>query len=357
MKPAEQLLGAELVDQWVVKERLTRGPDATGGTFSVPYLVERASGGKTELGFCKALDLTSAVDIARINGVAVVDALRLLTDAYVFERDLVIHCADRRMSNVVRGVAAGEHLLTGPDVNPLLGSVPYIVFERADGDIRERLASSAFDDAWRLRVLHGAANGLRQLHQAGVFHQDIKPSNVMVVANAGKLGDLGRAARSDVIGAWDGQGIAGDRTYAPPELLYGEFQVDDRVRRLACDCFHLGSLAVFMYLGAGLTSLLEADLGPAFHWRVWPRDYRNVLPFVRGAFDRVLTDLESTVSNNLRADIVMIVRELADPDPLLRGNARAGNGYARYSLERYVSILDRVARRAEVALRSGSRRD
>ncbi len=317
------------------------------------YLVERVSAAGVEQGFCKALDFASVRDIAKNNSIPIVDALQLLTAAYTFERDLVLDCAGIRMRNIVRGIAAGEYFVDDPTVDALLSSVPYIIFERADGDVRSQLATGDFDDSWRLRVLHGASNGLRQLHQSGIFHQDLKPSNVMTVGRMSKLGDLGRASRLDRAGAWDGPTIAGDRTYAPPELLYGEYHLDDRVRRLATDLYHIGSLAFFLFGGSGLTALLLADLGPTFHWRTWPRDYRNVLPYMRGAFDRALVALEPSLPAGIRMDLSQLIRELADPDPLLRG--RAGIGTGRYSMERYVSVLDRIARRCEIALRLPTR--
>lgn len=220
----------ELNRKWRVTERLFRGPDATGGNFSIPYAVEGID--ETNLGyvgFLKALDLTVVGDMP----LPVADAFQLVTQAYVFERDLVLDCAARNMRNVVVGLDAGEVIVDQPGVNPILKSVPYIVFERADGDVRALMEQklSSFDAAWIFRVLHGTANGLRQLHQAGISHQDIKPSNVMSFGEVAKIGDLGRASVQGEAGLFDQGDFAGDRSYAPPEFLYGEINGDDRARR------------------------------------------------------------------------------------------------------------------------------
>jgi hypothetical protein len=118
------------------------------------------------------------------------------------------------------------------------------------------------------------------------------------------------------------------------------------------DAYHLGSLAVFLFSGAGLTAMLVAEMDEEFHWRTWPRDYRSALPYVRDAFDRVVESVLDRVPARSRATYAKLVRELADPDPVLRGNPARGSSAARFSMDRYVSLLDRLARSAESELRT-----
>jgi eukaryotic-like serine/threonine-protein kinase len=353
-KPAEVLSGLTLESGWIVAEAIPRPLDATGGTFSTSYRVERADGDISETAFLKALDFTMITQL----GMPIADALKLVTDAYVFERDLVLACSGQRMSNVVRALDAGEVEVEADAVAiqfSFLRSVPYIVFEIADGDVRRILSrpGHALDEAWAFRILHGVANGLRQLHQVGIAHQDLKPSNVMTFGPKAKVGDLGRAS-SESGGLFDNQPIAGDLTYASPELLYGELHSDDKVRRRAVDTYHLASMGTFLVAGIGLTPLIEAELEPAFHWRSWPRDYRNALPYVREAFDRALLLVADQIGTASWApDFIQTIRELGDPDPLVRGNPSAGDGPLRYSMERYVSIFNRLAYKAEIEIRKG----
>ena len=320
--------------------------------FSVPYCVERLddSGSPTgEEAFLKALDYSRASEM----DMPQVDAVKVFVDAFIWERDLVLQCAARRMSNVIVGLAAGEVTIAG---HGPFSAVNYIIFERAEEDVRKRLDRvDPFELAWRMRVLHNVANGLRQLHQVGVMHQDLKPSNVLMFdkGSVSKVGDLGRASQRDREADHDGCKIPGDPLYAPPELHYGDVSENIAVRRQASDLYHLGSLVLFMFTKVGTTAALVSRLDEQFRPGVWSESYRQVLPHVREAFDQVAVDLAKALPPALADDVVNVFRQLCDPDPLLRGNtmARAGTS-VRYSLERYVTHFDRLARRAEVELRA-----
>jgi eukaryotic-like serine/threonine-protein kinase len=350
-RPAEALEGLTTNDGWTIASRIPPSPGATGATFSVPYVVERSQSGKPERAFLKALDIAKLLEM----GLPIADAINSGTTAYLHERALVLKCSERRMANVVRALSAGELIAPMSKIDPIYGvltEVPYLIFEIADGDIRaaiERRSSSAFDEAWALKMLHGIAKGIRQLHQREISHQDLKPSNVMTFDNVAKVGDLGRSSDDAAGGLWSGQGINGDSNYAPPELLYNEMQPDDRIRRRACDMYHVGSMVSFLLAGTGMTALLNAELPEAFHWRSWPKTYRNVLPYVRDAFDRALTDVSTRIRDPLRADVITVIREMCEPDPLLRGTPQRSD-VARYSLERYISIFDRLSKKADIWL-------
>jgi serine/threonine protein kinase len=101
--------------------------------------------------------------------------------------------------------------------------VQYIIFECAESDVREQaLIDGRFDTAWALRTLHQVAVGVRQLHGRNIVHQDLKPSNVLLFETVGsKVGDLGSSTNKENSSPRDQFDVAGDRTYAPPDLLYG----------------------------------------------------------------------------------------------------------------------------------------
>lgn len=350
-KASELLEGLELTGGWRVLHRIPRVPGATGSNFSTPYLVERDDPveGRT-VAFLKALDFTAATGMA----MPIADALQLLTRAYVFERDVALECQGKKMKNVIVGIDAGQVHVSDPSVNPFLADVPYIIFERADeGDLRRQLVEklNTLDEAWIYRVCHGAANGLRQLHQAGITHQDVKPSNVLSVGTVPKLGDLGRASLRDGTGIYDGILFAGDPTYAPPECLYQYPKTDHWDTTRQTDMYQLGSLLVFLFTGSGLTGLLHRRLPPAFHWSRWPNDYQNALPFVRNAFDEICVDIDDLLPAARRKDVLHLVRILCEPDPALRGWPGFSGGSARLSMERCVSYFNRLARMAEIDLR------
>jgi hypothetical protein len=161
--PASHLLDVELLNRWRVVERIAGGGGGSGGQFSHGYVVEDHEGRR---GYLKAIDYSDALktpDPAR--------ALQPMVDAFNLERDLLEQCKTRRLSRVVKAIESGTIVVPGFAV----GTVQYIIFELAEGDVRAQIGTARqFDIAWALRALHHIANGLRQLHQIGVAHQAIQ---------------------------------------------------------------------------------------------------------------------------------------------------------------------------------------
>lgn len=339
MKPAEMLSGRLLDGGWMVGDRIEMGPDSTGGHFSVSYKVTSKHGKEV---FLKALDYSGAFssdDPAR--------ELQRMTEAYNFERDVVAAC--RGMDRVIRAITDGKTKIEGADAG---GIVEYIIFELADRDVRSHLAQVGYLElAWRLRCLHHVSTGLKQLHTADIAHQDLKPSNVLVFeGQISKVGDLGRAARKGQIAPHDDCECAGDKGYGPPELLYGYVDPDWTKRRLGCDAYLLGSMVFFMFSGVSATALLMEQVAEEHRWLVWSGTFDEVLPYLREAFNEVLSMFGSQIAvAELRRELTFIVRELCDPDPNIRGDAknrtRGGNPF---SMERYLTKFDLLARKAAI---------
>jgi eukaryotic-like serine/threonine-protein kinase len=342
--------GMVLDGRWTVGDLIEPGPLGTGGHFSVTYRLSDAAG---QTAFLKALNLERAlrsVDPAR--------AIEAMTKAFNFERDLLATCGERQMSKVVRALGDGAVAVNGTYVN-------YLIFEEADGgDIRQYLNSARqFDAAFAFRALHNVAAGLVQLHQAGIAHQDLKPSNVLVFEREQtyKVGDLGRASAKGVDGPVDDLPVPGDRTYAPPELAYGQVSAEWTERRQASDLYHLGSLLYFLFNDVSVTAALQQELDPGHTFHNWSGTFEAVLPYLHNAFEELVTRLESRVphvpATSLRrgesasALAARAFRELCMPDPAHRGHpsARLGSG-SPYSCQRYVSLFDLLARRFEAAM-------
>ncbi|MFZ0322494.1 MAG: protein kinase [Candidatus Sulfotelmatobacter sp.] len=241
---------------WVVTEEIPRLPGATGGQFSCGYKVQRD--GKTA--FLKALDYSKASGIAMNAGTDTLTALQGLINAYQFERNLLRDCKQKRMDRIVVALEDGSVKVD----DGIFGEVNYLIFEPADGDIRKHLSLfQNLDVIWTLKCLHHVATGLYQLHSAKVAHQDLKPSNVLVFdANVSKVADLGCASIQDTTSPRDDYDCAGDRTYAPPELLYRSIDPDWRRRRQAADIYHLGSMVTFLFCGTGMTAMILANMAP-----------------------------------------------------------------------------------------------
>lgn len=337
-QPARNLLGVRLASGWEVFEMLQRSPEQTGGHFSTGYLVRS----RAAVGYMKAMDLSSAFqhhDPAR--------RIKAMMESFVFESDLLEQCKARKLSRVVPAIEAGN-----------LGSSPndhvfYLIFPLADGDIRSQLReANLIDIQWTLTALHQIALGVHQLHGNGIAHQDLKPSNVLSFALDGcKLADLGRASAVGHNPPHECLDVPGDKSYAPPELLYGFKSEDWLLRRIGGDLYLLGSMIVWLFVGSGMTPLIFTNMDKGF----WPQSlggqwggtYIDVLPHIHNAFGRAVTELRPSFPSELRDELVSMIIQLCQPDPLLRGHpSNLKQVHNRLSVERYISRLSFLAQKA-----------
>jgi hypothetical protein len=145
-----KLEGLVLGSNWKVVKLLKRKEDHTGGNFSTCYLVQ----GRDGEAFLKAFDFSYAFSVADS-----MDVLRALINAYVYERDLLEYCHQKKLRKVVVAVDHGEVQVpgyTGP-----AGRVYYLIFHLANGDVRGQVSQNQrFDTIWSLRALHDIAVGL-----------------------------------------------------------------------------------------------------------------------------------------------------------------------------------------------------
>lgn len=335
---AHNLLGFTLPRGWKVVEKVPKAHYATGGHFSVSYIVER-DGTKA---FLKVLDLGAAL---RMPG----DHLKHIQDLIIqfnFERDTLNVCREFGLKRVAAAIDDGKMDL---DSDPY--GVYYIVFELAEGDIRKKQnLPGPLDLGWKLRVLHNTAVGIDQLHRKKIAHQDLKPSNVLVYGKKdSKVADLGCADVKDSISPRGALRIPGDRTYAPLELLYGEVPSDWNARRLGTDMFLFGNLVAFLFANVSMTAVIVDKMTPAHRPGLWPHDYRTVLPYVRNAFGEALTEIEAVLPDCVRTEIGEALAVLCEPDPLKRGHAK-DRYTSQFSFERFVSLFDKLATKAESGL-------
>lgn len=342
---AKRLLGMGLSDGWKVVEIVEKKGGQTGGFFSQGYVAESESGTKA---FLKAMDFSlasGADDFAR--------AIESLAKQFNFERDLLEYCRERRMRNVVRSIGGGVVDIAGSG-SPL-DRVQYFLFEPADGDIRKVIeACDELTVAWCLNVLHETAIGLRQLHLNLVAHQDVKPSNILSF-NGGeeiKVGDLGCASMRGGSSPRDWLDIPGQKSYAPPEQLYGFVHPDWVARRIGSDMYQLGSLCAFLFTGLSLNSMLSERIDPMLLWDNSSATYVEVMPHLKLAYAEVIDDLSSIMTGPIEEGVLKVVKELCEPDLASRGDPiRIRRNAQQYTLEPYVSRLGNLRKSAEFSAR------
>jgi serine/threonine protein kinase len=276
-----------------------------------------------------------------------------MTTAYIFERDLCIKCNTKRLKRVVTAIDHGQ--VEVPGFGPVYNMVYFIIFEKADGDIRDlhyQKIQKSFDLAWCMRTLHNASVGLMELHLQGVAHQDLKPSNLLFFSNKGsKLTDLGRSHDENISSPVDSLPIPGAKIYAPPEQKYGYKLKNEFESRIAGDLYMLGSLIYFYFLNLSATTamwtkLIEYD--PLFS--ISP-SYEADLPFWQKAFSDTISILELKVkayTPRLYSDIVILAKNLCEPDIRNRGFLKKNTVYGgQQGLEKIITRFNIIADSAE----------
>lgn len=340
--PYDVLIGTELADGWIVTGRASRSPGGTGGTFSVCYNVSNRDG---KVAFCKVLDYERAVSSSDP-----VAALNEMTADFQHEVGSLEQCRDLRMRRVILALESS----TVRDPLFPMNLLSYIIFEPALGDLRVVLPLQFAEDDLELRfgILHDAALGIVELHQAKIMHQDLKPSNVLAVTGIaarpqGKVADLGRAIVTGRPHRFDGMSFPGDRGYAPPEYLYEFIPQEYDRRRRGTDLYQLGSLTTFVLSGATMSAILYSELEPGLRWDAWRGDYADIEPALQEATHRAIEQVVLPLPEWSRKPISEILRNLCDPDPSRRnGMTRNLLHVSDFSLSRVVSTFDRLEKRA-----------
>lgn len=343
-RPAEGLVGITLPSGWLIEEQVAAYAGKTGGTFCVGYRGSRDG----KKGFVKIVDIMGNLDLSQ----DFVTALFNATAAVRAERAVLEVCGNKRLSRIVQLLDHGQYKVPGYAGHPK-ENVFYFVFELAECDVRQPLKP---DDpaqvAWKLRVLSDVALAVDQLSRVGVAHQDIKPSNVLMMTAMStealhKLGDLGRAIQKEVSGPFDGEVFPGDTRYAPLSAYYGIRETEWTNGRTSTDLYMLGLLTAFLFTGVNMTALQQLRTPDVLTHGKWPGTFQEALPHLINIHAQAIEELKDSFPPQWRDQLVSLVRELTHPDPCVRGDPRSRQKVGHPpGTEVYVSRFGLMAKRA-----------
>jgi len=343
--PLASRLEGLTIENWKVIKKRIKTADDHSGAFSSGYEVQNIKDGSC--GFLKAMNYDYAFKELK-PGISSTVFLQELTENYNYEKDLLELCKEKRMSRIVTAIGHGEYREPAG-----MFPVPYLIFEIADGNLKNVKSKKQLDLAWKLGAMHGFLVGLSQLHKQRIVHQDIKPSNVLIFGhNVSKLSDLGNATMYDKKSPmWHKDGHCGDRSYAPIELLYGYCSPNWDTRRLAADFFMAGGIITYLITDSNFLSLLAANLPDIYKPFTFGGTFADAKPHVMQAYFKTIDEIKDRIDISIRKELIEIISQLTHPVPEERGllkGKRFFTSLPQYSLDRYISIIDRLAKKNEL---------
>ena len=340
---AHNLEGRILQQGWKVLKKQEKNTGDTGGTFSVCYEVEKV--GKRY--FMKAFNINGFIAVLGTSK-TFMEYMHEMSTAFQYEKKLSEYCQDHRVTKISFVIDSGEENMSGFTF-PI---VPYLIFNMADGDVRNKLNySKTLDFSWKLKSLHDIAVGIKQLHGINVSHQDIKPSNILLFKSESKIGDLGRSMCPALSGPYDNMPFSGDKAYSPPEVWYLDQQPEWHERNYSIDCYLLGSMITYYISGISMSAHLKKNID-LLNPTGLSTSFKNDEPYLLNAFNTALTEIKTIIPvESLKAEIIQLIEFLCHPNPEKRGHPQSIKiKGSNYSLERFVSQLNILHRKAELAL-------
>ncbi|MEJ0095461.1 MAG: bifunctional protein-serine/threonine kinase/phosphatase [Methylocella sp.] len=199
----------------------------------------------------------------------------------------------------VRSPFVGE----GVEVSAQRRSCLYTVMPFYEGETLERRLRRppAVRLASGLSIAIKLAKAVAALHRAGIIHRDIKPDNVVLLADGGlKLIDLG-VARLPHFEDAPMEAAPGTPSYMAPELITGA-PGDEK-----SDQFALGVTIYRMFAGAGPYGEIEPFSHPRFGR---PAPLEKLRPDLPAWLDRVLARAFAVRPDDRFADVLELIFEL-----------------------------------------------
>ena len=126
------------------------------------------------------------------------------------------------------------------------GTYYFVMEYLAGGTLHAAIQELEVTPAAALKMVVQVGHALQFAHERGLVHRDVKPSNVMVDGEHGKLTDFDLVRETDITGGTR-TGAMGTFLYAAPEVMSRPQDADVRA-----DVYGLGMTAVFALFGGDL---------------------------------------------------------------------------------------------------------
>ena len=106
----------------------------------------------------------------------------------------------------------------------------------------------------------------------------------------------------------------------------------------------MGGLLTYLVVDVNFLAILMSRLTDEQKPKNFGGTFQQALPFLTNAYHQALAELKLVIPEEIRDDLIGVIGELSHPDPEKRGNpARLLNQHGRFSLERYISVVNRLA--------------
>jgi serine/threonine protein kinase len=237
-------------------------------------------------------------------------------------------------SNIVRLHDEGQHQLA-IQVQGSTGTVPmnvsFMVLELADAALVDLLVQRHLLD-WRdrLQLYRDVVKGAHQMHFNRLVHRDIKSDNVLIFEGRppkAKLADFGRSkdTRQAPRALPEEYEVGrGDPSFFPHEMLW-LLGTNDPLDHVRSDLYLLGSVLFELAAGVGLTAFALGNPGAVLAQAIkFPtgsqreQEFRNQLPQLRARYELAYDAFRNELPNAIRHEATLLLRQLTNPDPLLR---------------------------------------
>ncbi|WP_305783167.1 protein kinase domain-containing protein [Symbioplanes lichenis] len=240
-----ELEPGRVVGPWRVVRRIG------AGSWSTVYEARRVDGGRPYAAALKVLPTGTPTrrQLEHLAGLA--------------DRELHAH---RHLAHPFLLAIHGSWVVDDP-ASPGIDGATVLATELALESAADALAAGTGGLAGATRILAEVTAGLAYLHEAGWVHGDLKPSNVLLMADgSARLGDFGLSA--ELIGTHALLPPAGTMDFVPPERWAEELRDGSVPVRQTADVWALGVTACLLLTGgypfAGVTARARAAAAAAY---------------------------------------------------------------------------------------------